>query len=60
MALLRPVEADDRAEGLARAVGISVPTTFYWRHKILTALGKLPKPTLTGLVEADETFFLES
>ena len=59
MALLRPVEADDRAEGLSRAVGISVPTAFYWRHKILTALGKLPKPTLTGR-EADETFFLES
>ncbi len=59
MALLRPVEADDRAEGLARAVVISVPTAFYWRHKILTALGKLPEPTLS-LVEADETFFLES
>ncbi|MDA8344972.1 MAG: IS1595 family transposase [Thermaerobacter sp.] len=44
----------------AQEVGVSVPTAFYWRHKILTALRKLPKPTLTGIVEADETFFLES
>ena len=44
----------------AQDVGISVPTAFYWRHKILTALRSLPKPTLTGIVEADETFFLES
>ncbi len=44
----------------AQVVGISVPTAFYWRHKILTALRNLPKPTLTGIVEADETFFLES
>ncbi len=33
---------------------------FYWRHKILTELRQLPKPTLTGIVEADETFFLYS
>ncbi|MDA8344582.1 MAG: IS1595 family transposase [Thermaerobacter sp.] len=44
----------------AQEVGISVPTAFYWRHKILTALRNLPKPSLTGIVEADETFFLES
>ena len=44
----------------AQEVGISVPTSFYWRHKILTALRNLPKPSLTGIVEADETFFLES
>ena len=44
----------------AQKVGISVPTSFYWRHKILTALRNLPKPSLTGIVEADETFFLES
>ncbi|MDA8346714.1 MAG: IS1595 family transposase [Thermaerobacter sp.] len=44
----------------AQDVGISVPTAFYWRHKILSALRNLPKPTLSGIVEADETFFLES
>ncbi len=43
----------------AQDVGISVPTAFDWRHKILTALHSLPKPALTGIVEADETFFLE-
>ena len=37
---------------------ISVSTAFTWRHKILEALGKLTDKTyLTGVVEADETFF---
>ncbi len=44
----------------AQQVGIRVPTAFYWRHKILSGLRQLPKPNLTGIVEADETFFLES
>lgn len=41
-------------------VGISIPTAFYWRHKILTAMRHLQQPMLEGIVEADETFFLES
>ena len=37
---------------------ISVSTAFTWRHKILEALGELTDKTyLTGVVEADETFF---
>lgn len=37
---------------------ISVSTAFTWRHKILDALTELSEKTyLTGVVEADETFF---
>lgn len=37
---------------------ISTTTAFFWRHKILDALGELSDKTyLTGTVEADETFF---
>ena len=37
---------------------ISMSTAFTWRHKILDALGELTeKAYLTGIVEADETFF---
>ena len=37
---------------------ISVATAFVWRHKILDALSELTdKAYLTGIVEADETFF---
>lgn len=42
-------------------VGITVTTAFYWRHKILTALHPIIEGgLLNGIVEADETFFLES
>jgi hypothetical protein len=37
---------------------ISMSTAFTWRHKILDTLGELTERTyLTGIVEADETFF---
>ncbi len=37
---------------------ISMSTAFTWRHKILDALSELTEKTyLTGIVEADETFF---
>jgi len=41
-------------------VGISVPTAFHWRHKILHALSEMKSQKLKGIVEADETFFLHS
>ena len=41
----------------AAKLGISVPTAFFWRHKMLAALRSLDKPTLAGVVEADETYF---
>ncbi|MCQ2511440.1 MAG: IS1595 family transposase, partial [Lachnospiraceae bacterium] len=41
----------------AEDCGISVPTAFFWRHKILDALNKTSeKVYLTGTVEADETY----
>ena len=37
---------------------ISISTAFTWRHKILDTLSELTEKThLTGVVEADETFF---
>ncbi len=35
-------------------------TAFYWRHKILNALRSLGHSKLKGIVESDETYFLES
>jgi transposase-like protein len=45
---------------IARKLGIHVSTAFYWRHKILNAIRALGADTLSGIVECDETFFLES
>ncbi|MDR2488149.1 MAG: IS1595 family transposase [Desulfovibrio sp.] len=36
---------------------ISIRTAFMWRHKILDALRLSDKTELSGIVEADETFF---
>lgn len=45
----------------AATVGISLSTAFTWRHKILNVLGGIFKDEqLKGVIEADETFFLES
>ncbi len=38
--------------------GVAVSTAFRWRHRFLTA--REATPTLTGIVEADETFLLLS
>lgn len=44
----------------AKTVGVSVPTAFYWRHKILDALRSLKDEQLSGIVEADDTYVLYS
>ena len=44
----------------AQKVGISVPTAFSWRHKILDSLKNIEDDSLSGIVEADDTFFLYS
>jgi transposase-like protein len=44
----------------ARKVGVSVPTAFAWRHKLLKKFEKEVETALQGIVEADETFFLFS
>ncbi len=42
----------------AEIVEISVPTSFLWRHKILDAIREyIGIGTVSGVVEADETFF---
>jgi len=44
----------------AQRCGVSYTTAFRWRHRFLAALaGDKPK-TLSGIVEGDETFILES
>ncbi len=45
---------------LARELGIHVSTAFYWRHKVLRAVRSLGDAAVSGIVEVDETFFLES
>jgi hypothetical protein len=45
---------------IADELKIHVATAFYWRHKILNALRSQGFTTLTGIIESDETYFLES
>ena len=45
---------------IANRLQIHISTAFYWRHKILNALGSLGYKQLEGIVESDETFFRES
>lgn len=44
----------------ALIIGITHVTAFYWRHKVLSALAKESIGSFEGLVEVDETYFLES
>lgn len=44
----------------AKRIGIHYVTAFYWRHKFYTALTQIDIASFDGIVEADETFFLES
>jgi len=42
-------------------VGISLPTAFFWRHKLLDAIKLfMGKGFVGGIVEVDETYFAES
>ncbi len=42
---------------ISAQMDISLPTAFYWRHKVLKSLSTIKTPKLKGFVEADETFF---
>jgi transposase-like protein len=44
----------------ARRTGVSVPTAFRWRHRFLTLAKDAKAKTVSGIVEADETFFPKS
>lgn len=44
----------------ARIVGISIPTSFYWKHKILDAIRVYMRiGSIGGVIEVDEAFFRE-
>lgn len=45
---------------ISEELEIHVSTAFYWRHKILFSLRKIGFEQLKGIIESDETFFLES
>ena len=40
----------------AAALDVQVATAFRWRHRLLSALGRRPQPSLTGTVAAGEAF----
>ncbi len=45
---------------IAGMMNINIKTAFYWRHKILNAFSVIHNEKLSGIVEADETFFRHS
>jgi transposase-like protein/IS1 family transposase len=45
---------------VAEALGISMTTAFRWRHRFLKAPTNNKPGEVTGIIEADEMFFLES
>jgi len=44
----------------ARQCGVSKNTAFLWRHRFLSEIAQHQDTQESGIVEADETFFLES
>jgi transposase-like protein len=44
----------------AKRVNVDLTTAFRWRHRFLQAPTKSQAKKVMGIVEADETFFLES
>jgi transposase-like protein len=47
-------------EETAKGLDISIPTAFSWRHKVLDMVKNTEDGTLSGIIEADDTFFLAS
>ena len=41
---------------LGKRIGVDHRTAYFWRHKVLNALNTVKGATLTGVVEADETY----
>lgn len=44
----------------AKECGISIPTSFRWRHRFLETIEKTKPPALQGIIEMDETLFRNS
>jgi len=60
-----PIQAKAMIEGVstakaAKQCGVHYTTAFRWRHRFLEALASDKPQTLSGIVEGDETFILES
>ena len=51
---MKCMEAGMSIKKIARELGISIQTSFNWRHKILTALSQFSPEQLSGEVECDE------
>jgi transposase-like protein len=45
---------------IKNTLSVNKKTAFDWRHKILSSLEEVKKDTFNGIVESDETFFLQS
>ena len=51
---LRCMEQGMTLKQISKEIGISIQTSFDWRHKILSSLSDFTPKTLTGVVECDE------
>ena len=51
---LRCMEQGMPIKKIAKEIGISIQTSFDWRHKILSSLAGFAPQTLSGVVECDE------
>lgn len=60
LANARHMVAGDSVRATAKAIGLNKDTAFHWRHRFLESLDAMQPAKLQGVVEADETFFLES
>ena len=60
MANARHMIAGDSVRKTAAALGLDKDTAFRWRHRFLESIDKMQPTQLQGVVEADETYFLES
>jgi len=45
---------------ISKSLKIRLSRAFYWRHKVLNSLHSMEITPLSGIIESDETFFLES
>lgn len=60
MANARHMLASNTVRNTAAALGVHKTTAFRWRHRFLEAISQMQPDQLGGMVEADETYFLES
>ena len=56
----RGMVAGNTVRAMAKELKCAVSTAFRWRHRFLESVQQKQPKTLQGVVEADETFFLES